>query len=229
MTTHSLMVAVLMLLGAACAAPPPPEGDSTLQSITPVVDWTPFRLGPGDVVRVKLVGHPELSTEGDGVIIDPKGSLHLPAVGGVQVAGLDLDGLEETLTQAFERFLKRPMISAELLKAGSRVYHVLGQMDEAGPYTLDRPLNALEALARAGTPLRGADRENVFLLRPHGDKLEVHRFNIKSPGPEGLVQVRPGDVILVRQSGYDDFQEDVLPLLSGLGIPTAILGANIAD
>ncbi len=229
MATHSQWASLLLLCAAACAAPPPPEGDDDLRTISTEVDWAPFDLGPGDVVRVTVVGHPEMSSAVDGVVIDPKGKLHLPAVGGVHAVGLDLEGLEAQLVEAFGHYLQRPLVSAELLEAGSRVFHVLGQMSDAGPKILDRPLNALEAMARGGTPVRGADRRAVFLLRPHGDALEVHRFNAKSPGPEGLVQVRPGDVLYVRQSGYDDFQEDILPLLSGFGIPAAILGANLAD
>ena len=72
--------------------------------------------------------------------------------------------------------------------------------------------------------LNAADRRRVFVVRPHGDELEVHEFNAETPDPGGLVQVRPGDILFVRRRGSQRFQEEFLPLLApfNLAVPAAI-------
>ena len=45
-----------------------------------------------------------------------------------------------------------------------------------------------------------------------------------------MVAVRPGDLLYFRQTGYEDFQEDVLPILAGLGYPAFQVGlAGLGD
>lgn len=82
---------------------------------------------------------------------------------------------------------------------------------------MDRPLSALEALSEGEQILPGANREQVTLLRRHGEEVEVHLFNAETPDAEGLVQVVPGDLIFVSRTGTWRFTEDALPILQALG------------
>lgn len=214
---------------SACYSAPTPVDTAGIRTMTTQRDWSFLALGPSDVVRVTVVGHPEMSSVVDGVRVDPQGMIFLPMVGAQHVAGKTVTTVNAELNEAYARYLKTPRVVAEVLDYKSRSYYVLGQVAEPGAKTMDRPLNALEACATGGAFMRGADRESVFLLRPHDDRLEVHEFNLKQPGADGLVQVLPGDIVYIRQTGYEDFQEDLLPILAGLGYPAFQLGLVTAD
>lgn len=203
----------------ACSAPPLPESTAPPEERT--VDAAFGRgeltLGPGDVVRVGVFGHPELSTLEDGARLDFEGQLSLPLVGFVPLDGLTPREAADELRRRFAAFVKEPDVTLNVVSFESRRFHVLGEVAEPGPYVLDRPMTALEAVALAGGPREGADRENACLLRTRDDEfLEVHLFDVATPGAAGLVHVRPGDLLFLRQTGSGRFREQVLPILQGL-------------
>ncbi len=212
---HSLVA--LCLLIASCASPPDPV--VTSQKHTFVFDGAPemMTLGPGDVVAVRVLGHPELSTSQDGSAVDRAGHLHLPLIGEQSVAGLGLQAAGERIEQALAQFVRQVDVTVELRANRSNVFYVLGHVTRPGAKPLDRAMTALEAAAEGGPFLRGADRSHVFVLRPHEDGLESHEFNLMAPGPAALVRIQKGDVVFVRQTGVDNFQEDWLPILYGVG------------
>lgn len=193
------------------------------------IDWSFLRLGPNDVLQIDVLGHPELSSGEEGVRVEADGNVYLPTVGPVQLAGMSAGDANEALRLAFERFLLSPVVTATVRDYTSRQYAVLGNVANPGTMPMDRPLNALEALARAGSFTRGADRGSVFLLRPHGETLEVHVFSAATPSSDGLVQVIPGDIIYVRQKGTQDFQEDLLPIMFGVGATTLAVASIASD
>ena len=182
-------------------------------------DWEFLAIGPSDVVRVIVFGHAELSTSPEGQRVDPQGNLHLPMVGAYSAKGKSVERINTELAELYGKYMKQPNVTAEVVQYTSRGFYALGQFETPGFKVLERPVNALEATSLSGQLLRGADRETVYLLRPHDDRMEVHEFNMKRPGPAAMVMVQPGDVLYVRQTGYEDFQEDILPILAGLGYP----------
>lgn len=210
----------------ACRAPKDPVQTSIRQTF--VFDEAPqvSTLGPGDLVFITVMGHPELSTRPNGTRVDRDGQLHLPLIGSVAMQGIGLQEARGVLETSFAEFVREPVVSIDLLENQSNRYYILGHVHEPGAKPLDRSMTALEATSTGGYFLRGADRKNVFVLRPHADGLESHRIDISRPGPESLVRIRSGDVIFVRQTGVDNFQEDWLPILSSLGITALTLSQD---
>lgn len=219
---RSLAAATLLGLAASalggCSSPGPVD-TSGVRTMDTQRNWEFLAIGPSDVVRVTVVGHADWSTSPEGQRVDPQGNLHLAVIGKVNVQGKHIEQINEELHEAYGRILHAPQVTAEVVQFQSRGFYAFGQFADPGFKVMDRPLSALEAFARSGALLRGADRENVFVMRPHADRVEVHTFNMKSPGVDAMVAIRPGDLIYVRQTGYEDFQEDLLPILAGLGFP----------
>ncbi len=206
------------LLLAACQAPPLPQTTTPpeARTIGQPVEAALFGLGPGDVVLVTVLGHPELSSPPAGSRIDVEGRLALPLVGAVQVAGLLPSAAEALVRTGFTRFLQEPDVTLGVVQHAARRVYVYGELAKPGAYPLDRELNALQALALAGPFQAGADRANVCLLRANGGFVEVHVFDAATPGAAGLVGLRPDDFLFVRQTGAGGFRELVLPYLQGL-------------
>ncbi|QDV06050.1 Polysaccharide biosynthesis/export protein [Planctomycetes bacterium Poly30] len=213
------------LAGTACrTAPAPVSTTDRFDTFETAPDWSVASLGPGDVLRVTIHGHPELSTPDGGAHVDETGVLELPVVGPVSVADLDLRGANERIEESFRKYMHEPDVTVDIVRRESKQYFVLGQIREPGPRVLERPTTALEAVSHGSFFLNAADRRSLFLVRPHGDELEVHRFNAETPDPSGLVQVRPGDIVFVRRRGSQRFQEEFLPLLApfNLAIPSLV-------
>ena len=54
---------LLLSLGAGgCSTPPLPEEHAKASTLSPDLRWDELTLGPNDIVRVGVFGHPELST-----------------------------------------------------------------------------------------------------------------------------------------------------------------------
>lgn len=186
-------------------------------------DATVLGLGAGDSLRVTVQGQPQLSSPEDGATLDVDGAVHLPEVGAINLDGQSLTAARLTLEAAYEEFMHDPEVTIELLAAESKKFYVLGQIHEPGPQPMTKPMTALEALTHGGFFLNGADRKRIFLVRPHGSAIEVHRFNAATPDGTGLVQILPGDILFVRRRGTQRFQEEFLPLLQPwqIAVPAA--------
>jgi protein involved in polysaccharide export with SLBB domain len=221
MQQRSLLASSLALcvLGACHSTPlPRSSAPSTLSS---TLSWDDVTLGPGDLLRVGVFAHPELSTpygvQPSGTRVDPQGNLSMPLVGPIAVRGLTLQGAREAITAAFAEYVKDPRIDVSIVEQASRRFYLYGEVQKPGSFVLDRPLHLYQALALGGGFTPRASREEVVLLRGTPESLEVHVFDGETPGPAGLIALRADDFVFVRRSGAGRFSDEVLPYLSGVG------------
>ena len=216
-TTAFIRLAITIVL-AACAAPPLPQSTTTETTASMAVDWSDFTLGPNDLIQVAVYGQPELSSPPTGVRISPDGTLGLPLAGPIQLAGLTPSEAAKTVETALSAYLKRPAASVSVMEYISRRFYLFGEVKNTGPFPMDRPISALEALSFGGGLLSSANRTQAMIIRRHGrDDIEVIPFNAETPGPDGLVQVRTDDFVFVQKSGVGDFTENITPYLQGTG------------
>ncbi|WP_157620128.1 SLBB domain-containing protein [Synechococcus sp. PCC 7335] len=145
------------------AAPPndgiiPSSGFPTVESYT---------LGAGDQVRVDIFQLPEYSSEYE-VLID--GTLSLPIVGQVAVAGLTLEQAERTISQAYAQRLRRPIIEIFLVTPRPLRVGIAGEVARPGEYILEREgtqfPSLVNALETAGGITQSADLRQVVVQRP---------------------------------------------------------------
>lgn len=209
------------LLAGACRTPPLPrsslpEEQHTIATVDATAQRDGYRLGPNDLVRVAVLMHPQLSTPELGSRVDGEGLLHLPLIGAVPAGGATVRELVERCQERLQRFVKEPSVSVSVVEWAARRVYVFGAVTSPGAYVLDRPLNALQALALSGGTAPFADRAAVCLLRQSGEFVEVHVFNAETPDADGLVAVRDGDFLFVRLSGTGTFREEVMPVLQGI-------------
>ncbi|MFT5050711.1 MAG: polysaccharide export outer membrane protein [Chlamydiales bacterium] len=220
-SSKTSMKAILLLSAlaiGACAAPLP-ESTSDRLSVNAELP-PPLALGSGDVLQVVVHGRPEFSAE-SGMRITSGGTVVLPIAGPVQVAGLTVEAAGVAIEEALGEFLRNPKVGITVQEPGAHRFHVLGHVDKPGAFVMDRPITALEALATAQGLRPGAMREKVALLRRHGlDEVEIHFFNADTPDAAGLVFLRPGDLVFVTRSGTGVFNDEILPVLQGIGFTT---------
>ena len=129
-------------------------------------------LGPGDVLTLSLFERPELTR--NNVVVGPDGRVTYLQAESVEASGLTIDELRSKLDSSLGAFYRSPRTIIALETLRSKRYFVLGSVARRGPFTLDRPVTIVEAVARAGgleTGLRQgkvaevADLGHAFLAR----------------------------------------------------------------
>ncbi len=212
------LAALLLAILSACAATDLPESTTDIESATTVADWSAFTLGPNDLVHLTVFGQPGYSLPPTGVRVAPDGTLAVPMLGSVSVAGKSADQVRQLVEASLAEYLREPAVTVAVMEYSSRRFYLFGEIKQPGPIPMDRPISALEGLAMGGGFQPGANRETVVLMRRHGDDdVEVIPFNAETPGPDGLVQVRPDDFLFVGKAGVGVFTESVQPYLEGAG------------
>lgn len=122
------------------------------------------RLGVGDAVRVTVYQQPDLTTEAR---ISDKGTISVPLVGEVKVAGL---GQQEAGSQIARRlkegkYLKNPQVTVAVTTLRSRQVSVLGLVARPGRYALDDTSSNLTDVIAAAGGIAAGGSESVTVMR----------------------------------------------------------------
>lgn len=121
-----------------------------------------YRLGPKDLVEVQVIEEPSLNLERR---VTDSGSLILPLVGELGVAGLTPMEAADLLTERLEAsFLQRATVTMRVVEFRSRPISVIGAVRRPGNLELSGRWNLLDALTDAGGLAEGHG-EVVNILR----------------------------------------------------------------
>jgi polysaccharide export outer membrane protein len=160
-----------------------------------------YVLQPSDLIRIVIFQEPDLERE---VRMSAEGKISLPLVSEVDLKGKTIAQAQRIIHDLYDRdFLVNPQINLTVLEYNKVDVLVLGAVNSPGPITLppDRPLNLLDAVARAGSFNRLADRKRVRLTR----ETEDHKTIARTINADDLMQsnssnqeiLQKGDVIYV--------------------------------
>lgn len=211
-----------------------------------------YRLGPGDRIRMsvfKIAGYEGVAE----VIAD--GTASFPRIGSVFVSGLTLDQARERIAKAYGRYLRRPIVSLDLVYARPMRITVTGEVQRPGLYSLDRSGSyqlestggttgasapstiqasgwptLVEAIQKAGGITARGDLRAVVLKRQvgAGPQQEIH-VNFWEALRDGKQIENPilfdGDVVMV--TAADEFSyQDLIKIGSSTFAPDTI-GVNV--
>jgi polysaccharide export outer membrane protein len=175
-------------------------------------DGQPYKVGPGDVLMVIVFGHPELAVgtympsgvtlsanaRTVGLVIDNDGTIQLPLLGAVQVAGKSSEEIRTLLEQRLATYVKEPRVTVQVIFNGSIRYYLLGEFAEPGVKFADRPMRLLEALALGGSiVMQQASLRGAYIAR--GTKrLPVNFYRLLREGDmRQNIRLQPEDTIVV--------------------------------
>jgi polysaccharide export outer membrane protein len=164
-----------------------------------------YLVGPGDIISVAIYGYPSQPTDGrselqpggttKGSRVDSAGSIQVPRVGSVQVAGRSLQQIRDLLQDSFKKYLKNPSVVVEILEYKSHPLYLLGQFNAPGTHYMDRPINLLQGLALGRGLNPTANLRGARLLR--GNKIApVDIYSLLLDGDQRQnIWLSPGDTI----------------------------------
>jgi polysaccharide export outer membrane protein len=174
-----------------------------------------YRIGPGDVLDIRVFNRPQLSREA--VRVDQAGLIQMPLIeGDIKAACLTEGELAKEIGRLYLKYQRHPYVNVFVKEYSSTPVAVIGAVDKPGRFQLQRRVRLLELLAfaggqtdragarvqlartgsintcdaPAGTPVAVADAEDVAET--------VFYFNLKDTlrGDEKAnPYVRPGDIV----------------------------------
>jgi polysaccharide export outer membrane protein len=163
-----------------------------------------YRIGPGDVLEVSVFG---LDTLDRTVRVLRDGSISLPLLGALKVAGMSLQEAERLLERLLleRKLVNDPQVSFFVKEYVSRGVSVQGAVERPGVYQMIQQRTLLEILGEAGG-LSGRDSERagqqIFVIRETEDgeqtRIEIDSEKLVNQGRAELnIPLLPGDVVLV--------------------------------
>ena len=160
-----------------------------------------YVLQPSDLIRVQVFQEEDLNRE---VRISQENSVTLPLIGTVDLTGKTARQAEELIRSLYERdFLMHPQVNLIVLEYVPRNVFVLGSVGTPGVVLFPREqgLTLLDAISRAGSFNRLADKKHVTLKRTNADgKSETYTINAEDLAKGNTTEtwpLMPNDVITV--------------------------------
>ena len=153
-----------------------------------------YRIGPNDLLDVEVLDLDKDNARRT-VRVNAAGSVSLPLIGAVVVAGLTAQQAESHIAERYaEKYLQNPQISVFIKEFTTERISVDGAVVKPGIYPLTGQITLLRALALAGG------------FAPIALSTEVKLFRVNEKGER---QVATFDVDLIRAGTNDD------PLIKG--------------
>jgi polysaccharide export outer membrane protein len=122
-----------------------------------------YEIGAGDVLRIEVVGRPEMT---DTFPVDPEGMINYWEVGKVKVSGHTTSDLERKLTTLLVagQFMRRPQVKVVVAEYASQKVYVAGEVQRQGYYALkaDRTLRGF----LSDVPFGPDAGHEVIVIRP---------------------------------------------------------------
>lgn len=160
-----------------------------------------YVLQPSDLIRIQVFQEEDLNRE---VRISQENSVNLPLIGNVDLTGKTARQAEELIRDLYERdFLVHPQVNLIVLEYVPRNVFVLGSVGTPGVVLFPREqgLTLLDAISRAGSFNRLADKRHVTLKRTNADgKSETYTINAEDLAKGNTTEtwpLLPNDVITV--------------------------------
>lgn len=174
----------------------------------------------GDRVLLRVDGDPQLS---DTFEVAAGPSVLLPAIGAVPLAGIARDTVTAYLTGVLSKYIRDPVVHAELLiRVG-----VVGEVARPGYYSVPDDLLFSDLLMHAGGPTKEADVHKMKLERGDTVRWEGKKVHEAVAGQRTLAELgfQSGDQVEVPAITRHDALATVQIISILVAIPTAIYAA----
>ena len=169
-----------------------------------------FRVQEGNYLRIAVWPENELGLSGEYVVEDD-GTVHLPLIGAVEVAGLTLGEVRGLLREAYSRTLKEPVVQITPVFPVS----VLGAVVRPSLYQVTSSETLFDVISMAGGFAPGAEQDEVRIIRD-GEVIELDATETLERGID--LGLRSGDRIFVPRDRWRIGVRDVLLALQSIAL-----------
>lgn len=153
---------------------------------------TNYKLGPGDIISIRVLGEQELSIEK--ARISDVGTIPMPAIGEVNALGRTIGEVERMVVEKLRgRILLNPQVS--VLIEEYRPFFINGMVEKPGGYPFQPGLTVRKAAALAGGFRERASLKKIFLIRESDRSQTPINVDLNT-------SVLPGDIVTVEESFF---------------------------
>lgn len=141
---------------------------------SPPVNASDYLLGTGDLIRIKVHNITGYDSE---LVVMPNGLITPARIKPVYIPGQSIAEATQTISNAYRKLFKKPVLTIELLKPRNPVVYIAGAVINPGVYTLDAGIGPTpnawprisDIIQLAGGIDNNADLSKVELRRPNRD------------------------------------------------------------
>jgi len=156
-------------------------------------------IGPGDELAVQVWG--SVNYQGN-LRVDRNGQISIPRIGPVNVAGVRVSEIGNTLRNSIGRTFRDFEVSATVGQLRSIQVYVVGQARQPGTYTLSSLDTLVNALFASGGPSSQGSMRNIQLKRNGKLVTTLDLYDFIGRGDKrNDVALQPGDVIVIPPAG----------------------------
>jgi polysaccharide export outer membrane protein len=149
------------------------------------------------------------------VRVGAEGSVSLPGIGRLQVAGLSAEQTQELCNQKLHESLPTLSVYVAMKRQAGDVFTVWGEVEKPGRFAMEGEYTLVEALAVAGGATEYGDLERVVVMSypVNGEPAVASLYDVDDALTHGQsmagVRIRPRDTVLVLRSGIGDVNEAI--------------------
>ena len=185
----------LPIFGADLFRQPP----STFAPVNMVPVTPDYVIGPEDELLIQVWGQVTLDSH---YKVDRSGSIYVPQVGTLHVAGLTFSQLHDYLKTQFGRIFRNFDLSVNMGQLRSIQVFVVGQARQPGSYTISSLSTLTSALFATGGPSPEGSMRNIELKRGGKVVVDFDLYDLLEYGDKSHdMQLLPGDVIYIPPVG----------------------------
>src|SRR5256712_2569188 len=172
---------------------------STFAPVDNVPVTADYVIGPGDEIQIRAWGQIDVDFN---AVVDREGTISVPKVGVINVAGIKANDLPAYIKTVFRRPFRNFERTATLGKLRSIQIFVVGQAKRPGTYTVSSLSTLVTALFAAGGPSAKGSMRNIQLKRNNRVVTEFDLYDLVTAGDKSKdVPLLPGDVIYIAPVG----------------------------
>lgn len=157
-------------------------------------------LLPNDAVEIKIWRQEDLS---GWYSVDADTSINIPLLGNISIKDIPIDSLHQLLVNKFENYYTDIFVDINFYYR----INIFGEVKTPGYYYIKSEDNLINLLAQAGGPTARGNLGNIKILNLGTEKRMNLEKILKSGSNLDLLELRPGDVVIVARRFMPALQE----------------------
>jgi polysaccharide export outer membrane protein len=175
------------------------QAPSTFAPADQIPSLPDYIVGPGDQLLVRLWGPESFNGE---LTVDGGGSIYIPQVGGVQVAGLRVDELDAKISAAARHTFRNFSLSVSLGHLRSIQVYVVGEARRPGAFTVSALSTVLNVLFTSGGPNVNGSLRRIEVRRGSTTVSTLDLYDLLLKGDRSRdIRLQSGDTIFIPAVG----------------------------
>ncbi len=175
------------------------NGPSTFAPIANSPVPSDYPLGPGDELMIRGWGTIDIDYR---ATVDRNGTINIPTVGSVVLAGVKAGDAEKVIRTAISRLYKGVTVSVNFGQLRAITVYVVGQANRPGTYTVSSLSTLVTALFASGGPNANGSMRRVQVKRGNKVAAELDLYSFIAKGDKSAdIKLLDGDTIYIPPAG----------------------------